>query len=94
MENIKVKDSPTWLKQRLLSNSMNPINNVVDLTNYSILEWGQPLHIYDFDKIKTLTKQNSEKIKLGLRQGYKNEEFLALDDVIYLKRKKLCYYGK
>jgi phenylalanyl-tRNA synthetase beta chain len=88
MENIKVNDSPTWLKQRLLSNNMNPINNVVDLTNYSIIEWGQPLHIYDFDKIKNLTKQNSEKIKLGLRPGYKDEKFLALDDITYILNEK------
>ena len=45
MENIKVNDSPTWLKQRLLSNNMNPINNVVDLTNYSIIDMYTNTHI-------------------------------------------------
>jgi phenylalanyl-tRNA synthetase beta chain len=71
MNDIKVKNSPQWLQKRLLSNQMNPLNNVVDLTNYSIIEWGQPLHVYDLDKIKTLIPETKTNLQLGIRTAHK-----------------------
>ncbi|MBI5700611.1 phenylalanine--tRNA ligase subunit beta [Candidatus Saganbacteria bacterium] len=52
IENIKVKDSPDWLKKRLSTCGLRPINNIVDITNYLLLELGQPMHAFDHDKIQ------------------------------------------
>lgn len=52
ISNLEVKESPDWLKNRLMAIGMTPINNVVDITNYILHEMGQPLHAFDGDKIK------------------------------------------
>jgi phenylalanyl-tRNA synthetase beta chain len=79
IKNIKVADSPAWLKMALQSIGQKSINNVVDVTNYVLHSFGQPLHAFDADKIKgnkiivsTLPSKNGKKI-----------EFVALDKATY-----------
>ncbi|WP_329778404.1 phenylalanine--tRNA ligase subunit beta [Allisonella histaminiformans] len=51
LENVKIGRSPEWIESRLRSNNIRPINNIVDAANYVMLEMGQPMHTYDYDKI-------------------------------------------
>ncbi len=69
--NVKIEESPSWLKQRLQSIGLNPINNVVDITNFIQHEIGQPLHAFDYDKI--LGK------KIVVRDAKANEKLTTLD---------------
>lgn len=69
---VKVGPSPEWLKTRLESVGHNSINNVVDVTNYVMLEMGQPLHAFDADLIKGAT--------LNVRQALKGEKFITLKE--------------
>jgi phenylalanyl-tRNA synthetase, beta subunit, non-spirochete bacterial len=52
IKNVKVTESPDWLKSKLHSIGLRPINNIVDITNFILMEMGQPLHAFDADKIK------------------------------------------
>lgn len=73
IKNIKVEESPEWLKNRLISMGLKPINNVVDATNYILFECNQPLHAYD------LTKINDRKIIV--RKALNGEKIVTLDGV-------------
>ncbi len=75
IDHIKVGPSPWWLQKKLLLAGHRPINNVVDITNYVLHEYGQPLHAFDGDKL------NGENIIV--RKAKKNEKFLALDGKEY-----------
>ena len=69
IEDVTVALSPKWLKKRLEKVGLKSINNVVDVTNYILMEWGQPLHGFDRDKIHSISVGNS----------LKGEKFTALD---------------
>lgn len=70
IRNVKVGASPKWLKDRLLSAGLRPINNIVDITNYMLLEFGQPMHAFDYDKLS----QHS----IIVRNAYEGESLTTL----------------
>jgi phenylalanyl-tRNA synthetase beta chain len=69
ISDIKVDESPEWLKQRLTACGMRPISNIVDITNYVMLEYGQPLHGFDYGLIKN-KKIIVRRASPGRRDGY------------------------
>jgi len=73
LKNLTVKESPDWLKNALLAIDINPINNIVDVTNYILHDLGQPLHAFDASKIGGG--------KLNVRFAKENELFVTLDGV-------------
>jgi len=72
MTDVKVNQSPDWIKERLMACGLRPINNIVDIANYAMLETGQPLHAFDADKI-------ADK-KIIVRKAKKAEKIETLDD--------------
>jgi len=80
IEGIKIAPSPQWLQQRLQAAGMRPINNVVDATNYIMLEWGQPLHAFDRDSLcRDVTGNVSTQITIGIRFAESGESLKTLD---------------
>ena len=77
IEGVKIGPSPEWLKQRLEATGIRAINNVVDITNYILLEWGQPLHGFDKDKIQAIT--GNKLLTIGVRYASINESIITLD---------------
>lgn len=77
LEGVKIAPSPDWLQRCLESAGIRPINNVVDITNYILLEWGQPLHAFDADAIAILT--GSSALSLGVRFAQADETLTTLD---------------
>ncbi len=71
VKNIKIAPSPEWMQHRLAAHGIRPINNIVDITNYVMEEYGQPMHAYDMDTIA-----NNEII---VRRAKKDEPFVTLD---------------
>jgi phenylalanyl-tRNA synthetase beta chain len=75
LENVKVTESPLWLKTRLLACGVRPINNVVDVTNFVMLSRGQPMHAFDFD---TLVRDDA-RTKITVRRARAQEKLHCLD---------------
>ena len=72
IKGVKIEDSPLWLQIRLWNSGIRPINNVVDVTNYVLLKYGQPLHSYDYDKLPSHD--------ISVRHARADEKFVTLDD--------------
>lgn len=71
IKNVKIKSSPQWLKHRLISVGIRPINNIVDITNYVMTEIGQPMHAFNLDKI--------DGCVMNIRTALNDEKIVTLD---------------
>jgi len=94
LKDITIKPSPDWMQKRLISSGIRAINNVVDITNYVLLEYGTPLHAFDYDKLNGY---------LCVRRAEIDEKIVTLDEVertlnndsvlIATKEKPVCLGG-
>jgi len=73
LKNVKIAESPEWLRKKLIAVGLRPINNAVDITNFILMELGQPLHAFDLEKIKGG--------KVVVRRAAEGEKFTTLDGV-------------
>jgi phenylalanyl-tRNA synthetase beta chain len=72
VENVRVAPSPDWLQRKLQAAGIRSINNIVDITNYVLLEWGQPLHAFDADRLGSY--------QIGVELAQAGQKFRTLDD--------------
>ncbi len=75
VKDIKIEESPLWLKRRLFSMGLRSINNIVDITNYVLLEIGQPMHAFDFS--------NLDGSEINIRRAYEKEKITTLDEKVF-----------
>ncbi len=94
VSDVKVKESPEFIKKRLISAGMRSINNVVDISNYVMLEYGQPLHFFDQDKLgKTVVvRMADEGEKITTLDG-EERNLISSDIVITDGKKPVCIAG-
>ena len=81
IKNVQNKESPEWLKKRILSLGLNPVSAIVDITNYIMFDLNRPLHAYDADKIDQ---------EIIVRNSSKGETFEALDNKKYVLENNMC----
>src|SRR6266480_5047102 len=82
IRDVQIGESPKWMQDRLLKAGMRPISNVVDITNYVMLEWGQPLHAFDYDLlVERAEKAGISKPTIIVRRAKQGEKMTTLDGV-------------
>ena len=94
VRNVKIGESPDFIKKRLIAAGMRPINNVVDISNYVMLEFGQPLHFFDKDKLgnKIVVRNAKDNETIITLDG--KERVLSSDDVVITDGEKpVCIAG-
>ena len=94
VKNVVIKESPNFIKNRLIAAGMRPINNVVDISNYVMLEFGQPLHFFDKDKLgdKILVRMAGDNETIVTLD--KKERLLTSDDIVITDGKNpVCIAG-
>lgn len=94
VRNVKIKESPDFIKRRLVAAGMRPINNVVDISNYVMLEYGQPLHFFDKKKLgdKVLVRDAKDGEKVITLDG--KQRILSCDDIVITDgNKPVCIAG-
>jgi phenylalanyl-tRNA synthetase beta chain len=79
IQDVKIQPSPEWVQRRLKAAGMRSINNIVDATNYVMLEIGQPLHAFDYAKL--VERAKGQPVKLSTRTAKKGEKITTLDGV-------------
>ncbi len=77
IKGVKIGPSPQWMQRRLTLAGMRPINNIVDITNYVMLEWGQPLHAFDYHRVRPRTPGGTPTIIV--RRAREGEKMTTLD---------------
>lgn len=94
VKGVEIKESPDFIKKRLISAGMRPINNVVDISNYVMLEYGQPLHFFDYNKLgnNILVRQANEGETIVTLDG-QTRELVPNDIVITDGTKPVCIAG-
>ena len=82
IKDVQFGESPKWMQDRLIKAGMRPISNVVDITNYVMLEWGQPLHAFDYDLlVERAKKTGNSKPIIIVRKARPGEKMTTLDNV-------------
>ena len=94
VKNVKIGESPDWIKKRLIAAGMRPINNVVDISNFVMLEYGQPTHFFDADKLgkNVLVRDAKDGEKITTLDGI--ERALSSNDIVITDGEKpTCIAG-
>ncbi len=94
VKDVVIKESPDWIKKRLTAAGMRPINNVVDISNYVMLEYGQPMHFFDYDKLGNKIVVRDAKEAEEITTLDEKERILTSNDIVITDGKKpVCIAG-
>ncbi len=80
VKNVKIGPSPKWMQRRLASNGIRPINNIVDITNYVMEEYGQPMHAYDYDTLVSRAGKGEKFVTLDGQERIMDDSVLMICD--------------